>query len=103
MRGSVILFLAFFFLFTYFSALNAETISLTWRKIEFNSSTVVPPPKEGHIMAYYEDKLYIYGGFDSGYKMNSDIWAFDIETGEWEKVYGETEPEKDKKNKKSKR
>eukprot|EP00794_Sanderia_malayensis_P005708 gene5708-6408_t len=62
--------------------LKYDTVKNSWHVISSN-----PEPKQrfGHTMAYYNKKLFIYGGI-SGSETSNELWEFDILTKSWIKL-----------------
>lgn len=57
-----------------------------WVKIQVGGTQ--PPNIDSHSAVVHEGKMYVFGGFlsvDKG-SYSNDIYAFDLEKGEWEKI-----------------
>lgn len=57
-----------------------------WRELEISSSK--PSSRYGHTLAYDREKsrLLLFGGTQSNGTGLNDLWAFDLETDEWERL-----------------
>lgn len=69
-----------------FNLTNFRDPKTSWVKIDPSKSKtgVHPPPLANHTMTAFEDKLYVYGGFD-GKSLHDDLLRFDPVTEDWTK------------------
>jgi len=53
----------------------------TWTQM---SPASKPSPRAEHAMAYVgDDKVILYGGYDSGYNSLADVWVYDLSDDNW--------------------
>gem|GEM_PF-5296739 len=67
-----------------------NTTSMQWEQV---TSALFPPAREGAMMAYFppDNSVYLFGGEGTDGK-KQDMWRFDPETKEWNKITGITFP-----------
>eukprot|EP01111_Echinosteliopsis_oligospora_P014923 TRINITY_DN5746_c0_g1_i1.p1 TRINITY_DN5746_c0_g1~~TRINITY_DN5746_c0_g1_i1.p1 ORF type:complete len:623 (-),score=138.51 TRINITY_DN5746_c0_g1_i1:41-1909(-) len=52
----------------------------------------VPSPRYGHSAVYYQEKMFIFGGYDNMGMTCSDLYAYDISANKWQKIKAEGAP-----------
>lgn len=68
---------------TYMCTKNGGT--LEWKMLAENSP-VAPAPRASQSSAYYNGKLYIYGGMDEDNGKFGDLWELDLATETWKEI-----------------
>lgn len=63
-----------------FHIIDLETSKI----IPINAEGELPPPRAGHIMAVYQHKIMIWGGYNGQFL--SDLWIYDTIKNLWKKI-----------------
>jgi len=58
--------------------------TLKWKKIETKGST--PSPRYGHSAVIYNNKMYVFGGYDNEGGKCNDLYVLSLDTKEWAMV-----------------
>ena len=81
--------------FSFFTLLHCSS-ALTAEWIELKPKQVIHPPRSGHVAFKLKEEVYVFGGYaeDSGKDglnrfPTNDMWRFNPEQSEWEKVGSE--------------
>lgn len=78
-----------------FNLTNFRDPKTSWVKIDPSNSKagIIPSPLANHTMTAFEDKLYVYGGFDGKF-VHDDLLRFDPITEDWTKcdLHGKGRP-----------
>ncbi|ANZ74077.1 BA75_00316T0 [Komagataella pastoris] len=56
-----------------------------WNKVLPSKDSPVPPRLTNHTMSIFDERIYIYGGFD-GVKLSNKLWSFDPTEKIWENI-----------------
>lgn len=68
--------------------------SYSWKEIQVDDASPLPPPRAHHAVAVYNERLYVWGGLSgptfASSKPLDDLWVFNFATRLWSKatVYG---------------
>ncbi len=60
-----------------------DTIAKNWTKITTQSTQFEPTPRYGHTATLFENKMYVFGGYDNYSFCSNDLHIFDLETNHW--------------------